>query len=384
MKYYRFTAKLLAPFMVQRNRQSNAPQGLPYLPGSALRGALAAKYLREGGSPDAGDFKSLFIDNLICFPDLFPADDPQVISRVLPSTGFSCKRFPGFRFQGGHGVSDTLIFTTAARIRKKPVGAESWICPVCGNDKKTFSGFWNGDGAASRKYEPTITFERHTGIDRVTGTVAQSIFFTTQAISNYRKDPSSGKYEVQHLTGGIFAEENQIKALEPLISGPLFVGADRSRGMGELALSIAQYSSPSFDIPGWNRAFGKKFRDAAGANLPTGLYFTVNLESHAILTDRFLRPSASIDLSFPDIHEVLKVAKSQTVRGWQATYGLPKPDDVVLSMGSVFLFRYDGTDEAALKSYLNQLAVAGLGLRREEGFGRISICDPFHTMEEIL
>jgi CRISPR-associated protein Csx10 len=383
MKYYRFSARLLAPLLIQQKRQSNAPQGLPYLPGSTLRGAVAAQFLRAGGQPDDPDFKSLFLPGGLSFPDLFPSSDPLVVSRVLPLTAFSCKRSPGFRTESAHGVRDTLHHVAFARIFGVPVTLQSRTCPECGNDLKPFSGSWSGPDEICRRFQTAITFDRHTGIDRATGTVATSIFYTTQAMSNYRKSVETGEYEIQYLTGGIYAREDQIQVLERILPGSLFAGADRSRGMGEIVLSVNSAESPLFDVAEWSDAFVEKVRNLAGKSLPEGLYFTVNLESHAIFVDQYLRPVPRIDVEFPDVRLVALSTKSQAVRGWHAGYGLAKPDDQALVMGSVFLFCYRGTDSTGLEQYLQSLAIFGMGLRREEGFGRVSICNPFHTMEVI-
>lgn len=48
MKHFRLTARLLAPLAIQQDRQSNTSASLDYLPGSSLRGALAAPG-RPGG-----------------------------------------------------------------------------------------------------------------------------------------------------------------------------------------------------------------------------------------------------------------------------------------------------------------------------------------------
>ncbi len=381
MKYYRITARLLAPLMVQQNRQSNAPQGMPYLPGSSLRGALAAGLLRLGGSPEESDFRFLFLDHPACFPNLLPTDDPVTLSQVLPHTSISCKRTPGFKGQGGHGVSDILTGTAAGRTEQK--SARDDFCPSCGDDMSPFPGFWNGNVDTPCAFEPTMLYERHTGIDRNTGTVASSIFFTMQAVADFRKDTASGKYQPQYLSGSTFLSEKQLHILGPLIKGTLFAGSDRTRGLGEFELSIVEIPSPVFDLAGWDRAFKEKLKSIMKEDLPSGLYFSIKLESHAIVTDRFLRPASGLELSFPDIEPVLKVTKPQTIRGWHSGWGLPKPDDVALSMGSVFLFRYTGDDQDGLKSFLNQLLVTAIGLRREEGFGQFSVCDPLHIMEVI-
>ena len=108
MHYYRITAELQSPLVVQQNRQSNSSRNLPYLPGSSLRGALAAQYLCEGGSPDKEDFHQLFVHDPVPFPNLLPAGDPTVIPKAIALTAASCKRVTGFKAEEKHGVFDLL------------------------------------------------------------------------------------------------------------------------------------------------------------------------------------------------------------------------------------------------------------------------------------
>lgn len=381
VKYYRLTATLKAPLAIQQDRQSHSPGGLDYLPGSSLRGALAAKFLREGGSPDDVRFRSLFLEHPACFPNLFPADDSESISRVLPLTTWSCKRQPGFKTDG-HGIRDTLVSITCNREFKELGPDNLWKCH-CKQDLKPFTGYWNGDVNHPKKCEVTKEYRRHTGIDRQTGTVAEGIFYTTQAISDYRQDVK-GNFLSQQLSGGTFLTEEQFAYLIEIASqGPLFVGADRSRGYGEIKLEVNEAASPTFNIPAWNEAFQKRFQEIMGKALPTGVYFSVTLESPVILMDRYLRPTTELELNLEGIKTVLKVARSLCVRGWHACWKIPKPDDLALAAGSVYLFRYEGQDLSSLNSYLQNLIITGIGCRTSEGFGRLSLCDPLHLEDFI-
>jgi CRISPR-associated Csx10 family RAMP protein len=356
-----------------------------YLPGSTLRGALAAKYLRLGGASADKDFEDLFLTNSASFPNLLPVDNPETLSRILPLTAMSCKRMPGFRRLGGHGVQDHLV-TTYSRIGLNSHAAKKngSTCPECINDLQPYSGFWNGDTENPSVFESTMFYGRHTGIDRDTGTVAPSIFFTTEAISDFRKDSISEAFRPQCLSGGIFLRDEHLRILRPLIQeGSLFAGAERRRGFGELILSIAEAPQATFDLETWDKSFKEKLKNLSGQEVDPDIYFSLKLESHAILVDKFLRSSSDTPLSFPHAEPLLKVAKAQKIRGWQSRWGLPKPDDLGLSMGSVFLFRYRDKDLKDLKGYLNRLLIEGIGLRREEGFGRISVCDPLHTLEVV-
>ena len=251
---------------------------------------------------------------------------------------------------------------------------------------KPIGGFWNGDTAAPVSFLPPMLYQRHTGIDRTTGTVAESIFFIRQAMADYYKDQKTGKYERQHLTGGVYLSDQQLELLKTLFDMPVFAGTDRTSGMGELKLSVedAAQAAPTFVIKAWDNEFRAKYAEIGGVDLPDGTLFCITLESDAILVDRFLRPATQLNLVFEGVKRQMQVAKAKTIRGWHSSWGLPKPDDTGLTMGSVFLFCYTGNDPESLKQYLNKKLISGIGLRREEGFGKISICNPSHTIKEVM
>ena len=389
MKRYQITAKLLSPLAIRQNRQSNISSSMPYLPGNSLRGAIAARYIRTGGSPEDKVFQSLFIKHPVSFPNLLPVDTETGTSKTLPLTSVSCKRVPGFRQDGQHGVSDSLVYKFAQRNRIK--AGDGMLCSVekCGNDRKAYNGFWNGDVDSPKEIQTSLLFQRHTGIDRTTGTVAHEHFFITQAVADFRKKADTGKYVQQFLSGSAYMDDEQFQMLNPLVDGPVFAGAFRTRGRGEIELSIEEKSATPFpDIVAWDSKFKRKIREIVQDEIPAalsdGLYFSLTLESDAILVDQFLRPSADITFPFDDIQFVLKITKSQVIRGWQSAWGLAKPDDIGLLMGSVFLFRYIGSDVGGLEEVLDSVATKGIGLRQEEGFGRISVCDPLHIQEEVV
>ena len=231
-------------------------------------------------------------------------------------------------------------------------------------------------------------FRRHTGIDRTTGTVAASMYYISQAIADYYKPECSNEYKPQYLVGATYMTGEQLERLKPLIQGILFAGADRTCGMGELEITLEEKPAPTFNLDEWNRMFKKKLARCLDKAAPNALhqemmkptYFSIKMESHTLLVDRFLRPTADLQLDFPGVEAAAGISKAHTARGWQSAWGLPKPDDTGLEMGSVFLFQYTGTELKKLTGYLEELSITGIGLRREEGFGRVQVCDPFHTL----
>jgi CRISPR-associated Csx10 family RAMP protein len=285
---------------------------------------------------------------------------------------------------------DTLAHKLAFRHHLKPKKDLTCTVSTCGNDMKTMSGFWNGNMDSPEEMRASHVFRRHTGIDRTTGTVAPSIFFMTQTMSDLKKDPVTETFVQQHLAGSLYVNNEQLAALKTICEGTLFVGSSRTRGNGEIQLTVGDEENPAHfpDIMNWDTDFKTKLKSCVDQEIPShfleGIYFGVKLESEFIVVDRFLRPS--FDLTFPleSIQPILKITNSTVIRGWQSAWGLPKPDDIGLTMGSVFLFRYLGNDMDALNQLLNENVVNGIGLRREEGYGRISLCDPLHIQKEAV
>jgi len=181
--------------------------------------------------------------------------------------------------------------------------------------------------------------------------------------------------------------EAHFTSLKDQIQGTLFIGADRTGGMGELEINLVEKPAPTFDLDIWNNKFKEKLKHYLEKIDPQNLpldqidkshYFSIKMESHAILVDFYLQPTTHLPLPFPDIEIQKQILKEQVVRGWQSAWGLPKPDDIAIQMGSVFLYRYTGNEPEKLTAFLKELSQTGIGLRKEEGFGKIQVCDPFH------
>jgi CRISPR-associated protein Csx10 len=66
------------------------------------------------------------------------------------------------------------------------------------------------------------------------------------------------------------------------------------------------------------------------------------------------------------------------VMGWNDLWRLPKPDDLAITMGSVFLFGVTAPLNDDLLDILLNIQNNGLGARRREGFGRVVVASPFH------
>jgi CRISPR-associated protein Csx10 len=158
------------------------------------------------------------------------------------------------------------------------------------------------------------------------------------------------------------------------------MGSDRSSGLGRFEI-ISSQESDSLDkvkmkerISQFNQSLGLK-------NGKT--YFSITLQSDAMITDKFMRYKSfmdSEDLDIPNAQLVLGIAESRVVQGWNAMTRLPKEDALAIEKGSVFVFRVDNHDDN-ISDRLFELEIYGIGKRRVEGFGKLTVCDTFHLQE---
>lgn len=378
MNPYLLSARLLAPLMVQKSRQTYTPQTVEYLPGSSLRGALAGMYLRAVGGANDVPFTVLFGANAPAFPDLLPTPQADMLSECLPLTAISCKRFPGFKSENGHGVRDSLTMLAFSRTNNA-ANLKFWRCPKCDNDSKPFTGVWNNQPDSAAMVRATLVLQRHTGIDRATGTVADGVFYAPQIM---RESRIPG--EPQYLAGRTFLNQEQHEAFSALIrERTVFAGADRARGLGELELTLTPMQIPEVDVAQWSDAWKRLHVQTVGQGPAPGVYYSLKLASPSVLADRFLRPTADLSLDFPHVELVGKSVKQTLVRGWQSAWGLPKPDDPALERGGVYLYRYGGDDVQGLNAFLAKLITTGVGLRCQEGLGEIRVCEALHVREDI-
>jgi CRISPR-associated protein Csx10 len=125
-----------------------------------------------------------------------------------------------------------------------------------------------------------------------------------------------------------------------------------------------------------------------GVELPSGFYFAVTCCSDLILRTCDLRYSTRLNAEILAAHlaladpEKLKLvyhhASTEKIGGWNALWRLPKPVKLAIGKGSVFLFAYTGDSQNLLIQQLYALEQQGIGNRKSEGFGWVSISDAFH------
>jgi len=378
------TLRTESPLVLRASRTSaQFTPTLTYIPGATLRGALALNWLRENGAPNE-EFRRLFLSGDVSFGPLFPSRN-GVAGRPLPLSAVACKCYGPTH---ARSVGDSLLRLELADVLGTLEPIKDWEnCPDCcdqnpeyPNKRDRLSGYYLAQEAVAT-IKPAVRMLTGVGMSRTTGTAAQGILFSMEAVEEGQV--FKGRVRI-HGDGAILVD--RLKQLAPQ-EKILRLGAARSRGQGRVRVVGWQSVNPQETslIERWdalNAAVGRLWA-RYGAE-PKGEYFTLTLESPLILRDEALRPRRPDDLSaedlgLPDWVERRRFILNEVVlQGWNAAWHLPKQDTPALGMGSVLLFRVPANWRDAVLSRLEEIEREGLGKRRAEGFGRVRVCDPFH------
>jgi len=381
------TLQTEAPLALRASRTSEQfTPTLTHIPGTTLRGALAMEYLRAGGAPTDGDFQALFLSEAVSVGPLFPSTETHA-GRPLSASAVACKRF-GAKHPAS--VGDTLLRLELARITQSLDPLDDWLyCPDCRreypdrppNTRDRLRGYYLY-GRDFHRIEPSTRMLTGVGMSRATGTAAHRLLFSMEALEEGQW--FRGRIRVRGDAAERLAD--RLRALAPADSD-LRLGAARSRGRGRLKVIGWRQVEPKGPplVDRWE-ALNTTIRNlwADYGVEPEGEYFTLTMESPLVLRDGCLRPlhPDQLDakaLSLPDKVERQHVLlREVTLQGWNAAWRLPKGDTPAIGAGAVLLFRTPADMREDVLARLAEMQAAGLGERRNEGLGRVRVCDPLH------
>ena len=376
-----------------RKPSGQAVEAVNYIRGGLIRGAVANTLLADlkNREPD-GDFEQLFLgDNAGIFRNCTPG------TKILPATAVGCKDVSGFLADGKHGIFDTLL----ERIVSEKA---NWMyqpnCPKCSGRVESQSGFYTAAKASYKERHLNTRLLTRVAINRQRKVAEDELLYHLTAI-----DPVFVKREEVNSEDKIKSEKVILhgsaripsglaeKVAQTLREKVKRLGGGSSRGLGKVCIAVDK-QQPSDTLSKRIKVFNEGLQAVwqAYTDLPNteidpfeGTYFCVNLQSDAVLTteDGWQRNMVLIAPMLQemaggttDVTLVRSFASYDYVGGWNAAWGLPKETDLVTKMGSVFVFHTHDFDTWLPK--LQTFENIGIGNRRDEGFGQILICDPFH------
>ena len=373
-----------------------------YVPGSALRGAVADLMVRDGLKGSA-EFRVLFEgERPAVFTNAYPAP------YVLPATAISCKAEGGLPGEGKHGVVDTLIERLCFEALE-PAGV--LYMPKCGYSlphggrcearMEQHAGFYHRDGEAFRPGKVTLRLLTRVAINRRRAVAEDELLYSPIVISEGRRE-SDGKYYPTRFRATV-TTTTHADVLLRYLEQVKHLGSGTSRGLGQVQVEVKKglvNDEKELELirqrreklntairECWNRV--KKLPGCARPdhNPDEGAYFTIDLYSDAVLkedgwlpamvlSERMLRQRCKVN------DESLRLVRAYSGYdyrgGWNVAWGLPKDVDLVVPRGSVFLFWTRHPDR--WDSALLEVERWGIGERTAEGFGQVRVCDEFHVV----
>ncbi len=382
--------KNTSPMLITEKRQSlNFMESLDYIPGATIRGALAHNYLQRGGKVEDTTFGKIFLNDKVYFGNLYPRHG--VYTQVIPLSARTCKRYSGFhddepRKKEHHGMEDFLSRYALMKVSgNRQLILDKEKCKTCEAqlDRAKMKFCDRSNDGFYQSLSITHCIMPHTAIHRATRTVQSGLFYSHRVVE-------AG----QTFEGWVTLVDDTLKTqVEDLWKDEhLRVGAARSRGMGQL--EILQVDTTPVPLPSVAtrlQDFNTELHSLAKqyqVSLGDGIYFAVTLRSDVIMRDLFWRYRARIEednlasvlgLNSSDIDLVYHINGQRPISGWNAAVKMPKEDALAITMGSVFLFRAAANvPRNKLESILQSLEMTGIGERRAEGFGAVTVCNPFH------
>ena len=401
--------KALSPLAIARYKPGGSiSEAVDYIPGTVIRGAIAAQILNESGhqftnlTENGGDFQALFLsDNPAIFQNAYPAlvINEKIIpqarlddSGVLPTTALSSKNKPGFKTKN-NGVFDTLIDRFCAEGYGYPYDPN---CPKDGGrvDPAGISFYCK----FNKKYHSLSANKRlltRVGINRRRAASEEEILYSVEVLNESQEK----KQQPVCYRGAILVEDDLAESLGNFIeqrNQNFRLGGSTSRGLGKVEITTKKPVSARMNveqkITNFTKSIQDRWREWRIFGIPLQelssdrTYFTLDLQSDAILTENWRRTTVISEKMLQQFAKVedpslkLEAAYSSYdyLSGWNSAWGLMKDVELITNKGSVYLF--STTQAEPWIERLGELEMSGLGDRTCEGFGQIQICNQFHNI----
>lgn len=346
MKSFQITLTQESPVCFSNSRhKQNIFYTHDYIPGSVLWGFFINRYVKSKNSIH-DDF---FNDN-VCFPNChINVENGGHTNQTIPVplSLFTCKTNPYSYLakecrNNGHALVD-LLFTN--EIECPGIGCTSQLRPV-----QPGYLYFNVKGDI---YRPRKIVEMHNKISKS---------------SQNTMDDSLFSYELMDERGREFVGQIICDAGTPLIEfiqdfhgREIGLGKARTSGNGYFTFKVDQESGRGVDD-----FFETQFQDEIN------LY----LHSDVILMDTLNRYQTVISPEILGLEKEVCLEKSFArnieIQGFNAKHRKTRINDIAICKGSCFLYRLNaGADRSAIKKRIEEIEARGLGIRKNEGFGRV-------------
>lgn len=363
----------------------------PYLTGTVIRGGLATLWLRgrhyaELNPAEQQQFRQIFLNDDVTFQHAWPVDsDADGQTWIVPATAWTQKRHEGWLAdtpRPGGGVRDALVAMLNGSIM-----TDTWR-----DWDRVDPGFVSESGGRWRGIRIHRRLITRTALNRIDdlrpltrGVTIAGQLYTFEALE-------VGQVFRSRITG----PETVLTSIQNLLqpSGTTIgIGQGRSRGAGQVQISVDLYDLPQQPDAAQQADLVRVF--SSRANAPDGwLYLPITLEADMVLRDRYLIPCTSGDPQEtlwrylpPDaafsMHLHDAVQTTHMIGGWDALRRLPRPVQLAVRQGSVWVYKVPEADLDRALAWWQRVEMQGIGERRTEGYGRVRLLHPLHQEDEL-
>lgn len=372
----RLIIRLDEPLLIARRAPAgNHFEARNFIPGRVILGALAsiaARHNRLMQDEVYRDFVLLFLRGGITFSSLYPAlfSENYLYPTIPAPLGLlTCSIVPFSEQDDGHGTYSYFAGTPEKCPKCNEKEVESRLEPI--------SGFIVLRRKGTHVFVPKRSSELHIQINEETGRVQKSKLYGYTVLE-------AGQYFVGEIQCANEEAWEQLKAMTGIEEEqPLSwrLGKARRRGYGK--------------VTAWLERFDDQRSDWIQLPLPERVKDPSQLVSLTLLTDTIVQNRwGQQAVSFHEhwLEETLGLGKlhikdayvrSRIVDGFNNHLGLPRWRDTALVAGSVVWFTLE-KPPADWQARMAQLEREGIGLRRNEGFGRIAFNHPVYNRRDAL
>ena len=384
---FRLIVRADEPLIIAKRAEAgNQFETLPIITGQVVRGALAWRAARRFGLDQAGldqtsdlyhRFVSIFLRGEVSFPMLYPAvlasDSSYAPTIPMPRNWLTCKTAPGLP-PSGHGLFGGLADAPEVCPAEVSPGR---MCEAALTGLDGFAWLNSADRTwedENFKFAPAQRSELHVRLEPDTGRAAQGDLFGYVALE-------AGQFFAGELVCADEATWLDLQALADISAGrpvTMRLGKASRRGYGRLTMWLTPMDP---DAP-----LTTILQPLDARRVPQPENITLTLLTDTIFTDawgRFMDTFSATWLAEAlgmslTLHPDSIWVRARQVDGFNAHQGLPRWRDLALVAGSAV--RFNLLDPPAdWRERLAQVEQTGLGLRRNEGFGRVAFNHPVYT-----
>ncbi len=364
----RVIVRLDEPLLIaQRASSGNQFDTRPFIPGGVLQGVLAgrAAELCDLADPEIyHDFVYLFLRGGITFPVLYPAyflNNHLYPTIPAPLALWTCSVVPFQEESEGHGVYPAWV-------------SENNRCPKCDGRLEPV-----GEFVILKRdlytFLPQRSYEMHLRIDKENQRAAKGDLYGYTVLS-------TGQYFVGELLCAGEAAWQRLQEMTGVIEKtPLtwWLGKGRQRGYGKVTAWLERCDDPPQSWIQW--PLEQRLIDPAKPFTLTLLTDTIIInpwgQQPTAFTEDWLE--ATLGLGPVEIHDAY--ARTRVVDGFNATLGLPRWRDLALVAGSMAWISLKNPPDD-WEARMQRLEAEGIGVRRNEGFGRIAFNHPVYEQRQ--